>query len=69
MNFGVSQSRAGEDVEKHRDSWKAAKGDDRPMESTSVQCAEDQEKFYRKHQEALQVGRRKAIWGPASIFI
>jgi hypothetical protein len=45
MNFGVSQSRAGEDVEKHRDSWKAAKGDDR------------------------QVGRRKAIWGPASIFI
>jgi hypothetical protein len=45
MNFGVSQSRAGEDVEKHRDSWKAANGADKPMESTSVQYTEDEKSF------------------------
>ena len=65
MNLGVSQSRAGVVVEKHRANGKAANGVDRPVQFQSVNYEDEDEKF---RWEDSHVGRKKAICGPANIF-
>lgn len=62
MNLGVSQSRAGEVVEKHRDSDWAGEGVVKPAINISqFDAAEEREKIFLIGEGDKHVGLKKAI--------
>jgi hypothetical protein len=65
-NFGVSQSRAGDVVEKHRAKEKVASDPDRPVSQMSVWRRDH---HWLGERLVVHVGRVQADRGPASIFI